>query len=167
MAISRRLSHSKGALGYTYEEKAIEGDATTSPSLTSKSIQSNLSTSNTPTPQRRPRKASWKRLFPENFTSLGWWWEAGAMLLAIGCISSIVAILFYMDGKPLLDWKMPIQPNSLVAIFSTVGKSALLCAVSEGLGQLKWLYFEEPRALSQMENFDQASRGPWGAFTFL
>lgn len=89
------------------------------------------------------------------------------MLLAIGCISSIVAILFYMNGKTLLDWKLPIQPNSLVAIFSTVGKSALLFAVSEGLGQLKWLYFEEPRALSQMENFDQASRGPWGAFTFL
>jgi hypothetical protein len=167
MTISRRSSHSKGALGYTYEEKFIEGDAKTPHFLTNKSTQSSLSTVDAPIPRRRPRKATWRRFFPENFTRLGWWWEAGAMLLAIGCMSSIVAILFYMNGKTLLDWKLPIQPNSLVAIFSTVGKSALLFAVSEGLGQLKWLYFEQPRALSQMENFDQASRGPWGAFTFL
>jgi hypothetical protein len=167
MTISRRSSHSKGALAYTYEEKSIEGDATPPRSLTSKSTLSDLSTVIIPTPQRRPLKATWRRFFPEKFIRFGWWWEAGAMLLAIGCISSIVAILFYMNGKPMLDWKLPIQPNSLVSVFSTVGKSALLFAVSEGLGQLKWVYFEEPRALSQMENFDQASRGPWGAFTFL
>lgn len=167
MTISRRSSHSKGALGYTYEEKSIDEHATMPHFLMGKSTQSSLSTVISPISRRSPRKATWRRFFPETVARLGWWWEASAMLLAIGCMSSIVAILFYMNGKPLLDWKLPIQPNSLVAIFSTVGKSALLLAVSEGLGQLKWLYFEEPRTLSQMENFDQATRGPWGAFTFL
>lgn len=99
----------------------------------------------------------------------GWWWEAGGLLLASICMSLIIAILSYMDQKPLIDWKLPIQPNSLVAVFSTIAKSALLVPIADCLGQLKWVYFESVNArnLSQIQVFDEASRGPWGAFVFL
>ena len=140
--------------------------------MASKSTQYSTYITHSPTSQcitdtGRPHRASSKSSLLKRVLRLSWWWEIGAILLAIGCASSIVATLFFMDGKPLQEWKLPIQPNSLVAIFSTVAKSALLFAIGEGVGQLKWLYFEKPRVLSQMENFDQASRGPWGASIFL
>lgn len=72
-----------------------------------------------------------------------------------------------MDGKPMWKWTLPIQPNSLVAVFSTIAKSALLYPLAECLGQLKWVYFKKPRVLSQMQTFNAACRGPWGATVFL
>ncbi|KAK7522878.1 uncharacterized protein IWZ02DRAFT_256565 [Phyllosticta citriasiana] len=32
-----------------------------------------------------------------------------------------------------------------------------------GLSQSKWLWFSQPKKLSDLELFDQASRGPWGS----
>lgn len=99
---------------------------------------------------------------------MGWWWEVASTFLAITCTSLIVAILFSMDGKSIENWRLPIQPNSLVAVFSTIAKSALLYPLAECIGQLKWEYFDTTRAkpLSQLYAFDIASRGPWGAFKF-
>ncbi|KAF2875202.1 hypothetical protein BDV95DRAFT_459597, partial [Massariosphaeria phaeospora] len=52
---------------------------------------------------------------------------------------------------------------SLVVVFSTIVKTALLFLLAECLGQLKWMYFEKrPRTLNNLEIFDGASRGPWG-----
>ncbi|KAH7113907.1 hypothetical protein B0J11DRAFT_585100 [Dendryphion nanum] len=66
-------------------------------------------------------------------------------------------------------WTLPIQPNSLVAILSTIAKSSVLIPLAECIGQLKWTYFERPAAtrLDHMQAFDEASRGPWGAMIFL
>ena len=100
----------------------------------------------------------------------GWWWEVASIALAVSCTAAIVAILFDMDRKPLDNWRFDfIQPNSLVAVFSTVAKSALLVPISAGLGQLKWIYFGKHRhkKLSHFDAFDSASRGPWGSIRFL
>lgn len=81
------------------------------------------------------------------------------------CIGGTIAILLYIDDKPVGAWKLPIQPNSLVAVFSTIAKSALLVPVAECIGQLKWIYFDstESRTLAQLQAYDEASRGPWGS----
>lgn len=97
----------------------------------------------------------------------GWWWEVYATILAVASTAAVVAVLISVQDKPLADWKLPIQPNSLVAVFSTIAKSALLVPIAECISQLKWSYFESPRMLSQMEVFENASRGPWGALIML
>ena len=79
----------------------------------------------------------------------------------------MAAIFFSMDGRPLSYWKLPLQPNSLIAVFSTVAKSALLVPVTECISQLKWIHFEKRHPLSQMQVYDDASRGPWGSVVFL
>ena len=96
-----------------------------------------------------------------------WSWEVGSILVSIVCMSLIAGILFSMDGKPARMWKLPIQPNSLVAVFSTVAKSALLVPIAESIGQLKWDFFKPSRPLVHMQALDEASRGPWGAITLL
>ncbi|KAH7112941.1 hypothetical protein B0J11DRAFT_183854 [Dendryphion nanum] len=98
---------------------------------------------------------------------IGWWWEIGGIFVSIVSFALIIAILLVANNKPLATWMLPIQPNSLVSIFSTVSKSALLVPVAGCISELKWKYFATPRKLSHFQAFDDASRGPWGALTFL
>ncbi|KAH7355650.1 hypothetical protein BKA66DRAFT_553649 [Pyrenochaeta sp. MPI-SDFR-AT-0127] len=96
-----------------------------------------------------------------------WWWEVGALVVATINIIAIITVLVHANGKPILDWHVPIQPASLVAIFSTIAKSSLLVPLAACLSQLKWSYFEKPQTLSHMQDFEDASRGPWGAMMLL
>jgi hypothetical protein len=65
------------------------------------------------------------------------------------------------------DWKLPIQPNSLVALLATLTRAALVHPLAECIGHLKWTFFEKPRTLDFMHTFDIATRGPLGASKFL
>lgn len=109
-----------------------------------------------------------RRDLQHRIKEMGWWWEIGAIAVSFICMVLIVSILFTMDGKPLRTWKLPIQPNSLVAVFSTIAKSTLIVPVAECTGQLKCDYFHDrPRKVHHMKTFDGASRGPWGALVLL
>lgn len=97
----------------------------------------------------------------------GWGGEVLAIALALASTAAIIAVLATIDGKPILSWQYSIQPATVIAILSAIAKAALFVPVAECIGQLKWSYFENPRALNQMQAFDNASRGPWGALTLL
>ncbi|KAJ8107390.1 hypothetical protein OPT61_g8900 [Boeremia exigua] len=125
-------------------------------------LASQTSSSSCNEPQAHSRKTLNTQLL-----QFGWWWEIGAILVSIICMSLTTAVLFSMNGKPMRTWPLPIQPNSLVAVFSTIAKSALLVPVAESLGQLKWDFFKRPRDISHMQTFDEATRGPWGASMLL
>jgi hypothetical protein len=61
-----------------------------------------------------------------------------------------------------------MSPNALVSIGITLSKSSLLMLIAEGISQLKWAHFAEKRqVLYDLQLFDAASRGPWGAFLLL
>lgn len=97
-----------------------------------------------------------------------WYWEIVCVVLGTACIMAIIVILVVNDGKALSDWTLPIQPNSLVSIFVTVAKSCLVLSISECISQSKWLYFrQDSHPLIQMQEYDEASRGPWGALQLL
>lgn len=100
-----------------------------------------------------------------SFLNFGWWWELGAMSVGTICMCMTVAILSYMNGRSLRAWGLPIQPNSLIAVFSAITKSALLVPIAECISQLKWIYYDKPRSrpVSQVQYFEDASRGPWGS----
>ncbi|KAF2651891.1 hypothetical protein K491DRAFT_719390 [Lophiostoma macrostomum CBS 122681] len=129
--------------------------------------RSSIEYASIPLPQKRSSEMA--DTARSRIATAGWWWEIGAVIVALICTSLTVAILFYMNGKSLAAWKLPIQPNSLVSVFSSIAKSALLVPVAECLGQLKWTYLDtsESRSLSQVQAFDDASRGPWGAMTLF
>ena len=100
-------------------------------------------------------------------SSWWWWWELGAALLSVTSMLLIIVILFKVQDKPLESWKFSIQPNSLISVLTTVGKTAMLLAVAESISQLKWRYFRKPRPLNRFQEFDNASRGPWGSLVLL
>lgn len=115
-----------------------------------------------------PQAKGGVKTFWDMVLRFGWWWDIGSILVATICICLIVAILFSMSNKPLSAWNSEIQPNSVISILTTVAKSALLVPVSECISQLTWIYFSErPRALTQIQVFHDASRGPWGSMVLL
>lgn len=98
-----------------------------------------------------------------------WIWEILALLVSILALMMIVLILYLFQGRSLLDWPCPITINSLIAIFSTVMKAALSVPVAASVSQAKWDWFhqDEGQNLADMEIYDQASRGLWGAMRML
>ncbi|KAI0146516.1 hypothetical protein BJ166DRAFT_537998 [Pestalotiopsis sp. NC0098] len=98
-----------------------------------------------------------------------WWlWEIGAIVLSIGCITSIVGVLVHIDNMTVEQWRFTIAPNSLIAIMTTVSKTAMMVPIASCISQAKWAYFlAKGRPYKDLETFDSASRGPWGSLYFL
>lgn len=97
-----------------------------------------------------------------------WSWEILAAIVSITSLAVVTTSLLVMDGQRLVDWKLPVSPNAIVSILVTFSKSSLLMLVAEGISQLKWIYFaEKEQRLYDLQIFDAASRGPWGAVRLL
>ncbi|KAK1672153.1 hypothetical protein BDP55DRAFT_771132 [Colletotrichum godetiae] len=96
-----------------------------------------------------------------------WWVEMFSSVLALECISAIMIILSIYRGQPLPHWPKLISINSLIAVFTAVFKAALILPVAEGLGQLKWNWFDRSQTLGDLVLFDNASRGPWGSLLLM
>lgn len=97
-----------------------------------------------------------------------WFWEIVSLALALVALGSIVGVLASFDGKPLPDWPYAITLNALVALLATVAHASLVLPLSSAISQLKWIRFRTGRwPLSDLELFDEASRGPSGSFLLL
>ena len=105
---------------------------------------------------------AWRRLVLNT-----WLGEAAAVVFSVACLVAITIVLRIYDGKasPQMAWGVTL--NAIIAILSTASKAALIFAVAGALGQLKWVWFTENRQLSDLQLFDDASRGPLGSISLL
>ncbi|KAJ5365853.1 hypothetical protein N7517_008739 [Penicillium concentricum] len=88
-------------------------------------------------------------------------WEILAMVLSSALLVAIVVILTQYDDRPQPSWTLSL--NSVISWLSTVSKGCVLFSISEGIGQLKWVWFtRKSRPLVDLSIFDGASRGLWG-----
>jgi hypothetical protein len=77
------------------------------------------------------------------------------------CIVLVFVIVGLIDGQHLQNWNMPLQPNSLIAVSATFGKTAMLVQITSVISPLKWHHYHTtPQPLNHLELYDQASRGP-------
>lgn len=93
-----------------------------------------------------------------------WIWEVLSVCLAIGLLVAIVLVSNHFHGEIVPQWRFSINLNTLVALLATIARAAMLVAVAEILGQVKWSWFSRPRPLSNLQHFDNASRGLIGSF---
>ena len=98
---------------------------------------------------------------------VNWLPEIISLLLAVIAFLAIVILLAVRKDKPLPNWPSLIGINSLVAIFSSVLRVALLFPIAECVSELKWIWFANPQPVSDFDRFDSASRGPWGALKLI
>lgn len=97
-----------------------------------------------------------------------WIWEIVGAMLSLSCIVSLLVLLPYLDESSLAKWQFVIAPNTIISTFITIAKTSTLLAVAAGISQLKWVHFTSTkRQISDIDIFDEASRGPWGAFNFI
>lgn len=101
-------------------------------------------------------------------TSRWWLWELLGITTCVACLLGVTITLRVFDGKPLPDIPFGISLNTIASLLGTGIKTTLLLVVSSALSQLKWLWFHQrERELQDMQVFDEASRGPWGAMVLL
>jgi hypothetical protein len=131
------------------------------PSSAASSIGTGSSQKEAPSPPEG--LPSWQRY-------LVWWPEFTGVLLSLLSLTAIVVFLIQIEGSKLDDWHMTwqIQPSTILSILVTLCRITLAFFIAEGIGQLKWVFFEQrPHQLSDFESFDKATRGAWGASCFV
>jgi len=128
--------------------------------------------------RQKADKSPRRKISRRNFS---WTWQIVSAFFGVAGLMAIVAVLISIDRHPrLADWTLSsssklsptissnVSPNTLIAIFAAICKAALLVAVADCIGQLKWNRFEdESHVLKELEVYDEASRGPWGALKLL
>lgn len=96
-----------------------------------------------------------------------WLVEFASLTLAFVAFIAIIITLFIHQDRPLPKWPSLLSINTLVSIFTNIMQAALILPISQGISQLKWLWFRNTRPLIDLERFDSASRGPWGCFLLI
>lgn len=111
-----------------------------------------------------------KHLTPQH----NWWlFEILAALISIAAMLSLLAVLYSYNNTVVETLSPGITLNGVVAILSTICRTALMIPVASCLSQGKWLWFSPSRAtshgkrLQDLETFDSASRGSWGSLKLL
>lgn len=109
------------------------------------------------------RSAIWKTLYK-------WWPELAGAISSVVLLIAIVVFLVVINGSKLDDWHLAwqIKPPTIISILVTLCRINLAFFIAEGIGQLKWVFFEQrEHQLADFEQFDEATRGPWGAICFI
>ena len=97
------------------------------------------------------------------------WWlgELLGWLLSFLALATLIAVLAIHDQKPSSRWQLGITLNAIISVCAIIAQTTMLIPVAQGISQLKWHWFHRRHALSTMQLFDDASRGPWGALRLL
>jgi hypothetical protein len=97
-----------------------------------------------------------------------WTFEILALVVALGAIGAIIGVVFRYNGRALPDWPHDITLNALIALLATFANATISVCLASGISQAKWIRFKQSAApLSDMEVFDEASRGSWGSLKLL
>lgn len=81
---------------------------------------------------------------------------------------AIIVLLSYYDGRFMPDWPFEINLNSAIAFLTVFLRAAIVAAVAEIIGQIKWTWFtERTRPLHHLQDFDSASRSVLGSLRLV
>ncbi|EQB54321.1 hypothetical protein CGLO_05859 [Colletotrichum gloeosporioides Cg-14] len=100
-------------------------------------------------------------------TLLAWWQEVLLCFASVALVTTLASVLLQSDNQGLPQWPLGLTLNTVVALLSSLARSAFLIPVAESISQLKWLWYRKERSLNDFQDFDKASRGAWGAIQLL
>ncbi|KAJ9604920.1 hypothetical protein H2200_010309 [Cladophialophora chaetospira] len=97
-----------------------------------------------------------------------WILNYGALLVSTASLTLAVLILRAYNGRPLSDWHYPLSFNTALSVLGTIMKGSAMLATATALSQSRWVWFHKSqRPLQDFALFNDASRGPLGAFQLL
>ena len=118
--------------------------------------------------EKRPSRRESFIKSPKLSATGSWTFEIVSFLVGLTATAAIIGVLAHFDGRSLPAWPYDITLNALIALLATVANANMAIPLQSGLSQLKWVRFKAGRApLTDMEIFDEASRGTWGAIKLI
>jgi hypothetical protein len=98
-----------------------------------------------------------------------WKWEIMALLFSAGLIAAVFALLVAFDGQRVPDWGFAINLSTLLALLATIFRATMVMVQGKIISQAKWAWFsgEKARPLQHFQEFDDGSRGVFGAAFLL
>src|ERR1700761_3446404 len=100
-------------------------------------------------------------------TDDSWLLEQLAVLISLLSMTTIIALLAYYNGKPLITWHQ-VKFNAIVSVLATLARTAIIFSTASCLGQFKWIWFKEkPQNLEDFELISQAVQGTQGGSKLL
>ncbi|KUI59958.1 hypothetical protein VP1G_07183 [Cytospora mali] len=97
-----------------------------------------------------------------------WYLEILTIFVSTVLMTAIIVLLSTYNGKQMPEWPFSINLNTVIATLSTFLRAAMLAAVAEIIGQVKWTWFtERTRPLHHLQDFDSASRSMLGSMRLL
>ncbi|KAF9877503.1 monoamine oxidase n [Colletotrichum karsti] len=96
-----------------------------------------------------------------------WAFELVTLFISVAAFVFMVILMMAVNEKPQPAWAYVVNINTLVAIFTTLLRAAVVLITAEVMGQAKWSWMASPRPLRHVKRFDDASKGAWGSLKFL
>ncbi|KAK6863948.1 hypothetical protein PG995_000476 [Apiospora arundinis] len=97
-----------------------------------------------------------------------WTIEIVTMFVSLAALAAIIGLIARYDKRALPEWPYRITLNTAIAVLATMSVTTLSISLQNGLSQMKWIRFKSSKTpLSDMETFDEASRGAVGAIKLL
>jgi Protein of unknown function (DUF3176) len=97
-----------------------------------------------------------------------WTVEIISFTIVLLSLASVIGVLAHYNGEAMPDWPTGMTLNTLIALLTAIANAALASPLQQGISQLKWVNFKRgSRPLTDMEAFDDASRGIWGSVKLL
>lgn len=112
-----------------------------------------------PSGQQLAPKGSWVHRF--------WVWEFLSILVATLSLAAIIITLVMHQDRPIPPWPSAITINALISVFTAVLKACLVMPISESISHLKWQWFQKPRPLNHIDQWDLASRGALSSSPYI
>ncbi|KAF2002616.1 hypothetical protein P154DRAFT_561786 [Amniculicola lignicola CBS 123094] len=101
-----------------------------------------------------------------------WKWEIATWMLSTAAMISMIAVLAFFKDQPISTWTARFQLSTAVAALAQIAQSALMVSISSCIGQLKWPWLksrrpDRPATTMAIDQFDWATRGPYGSLLLL
>lgn len=101
-----------------------------------------------------PKQSLYARIFDES-----WGFEILLWIVALLSLVVILITLGIFNNQPLQNWHSGLRVNTLLNVLSQIAQTAVFVPVASSISQLKWIWYDKSRAIGEMEDFDNASRG--------
>ena len=105
-------------------------------------------------------------LYERTFTN-SWGLEFLGWLSATIMPVILLVILAIFDGKSLSQWHSQLTLNTIIAVLTQIAQMTLIVPITESISQIGWLWVTKKRPLTDLQAFDEASRGPLSSIFLL
>jgi hypothetical protein len=94
-------------------------------------------------------------------------YEILASIISLAMLAAIFGVLRHYNSTDVALWSHSWSLNSLVGLLATISQISMAVPLTSGISQLKWVWYKDSQKLSDLDKFDQSSRGPMGSAKLL